>query len=124
LNVPELAARCETLYNGIDIKEFDRERDYEAARKQKVKRILYVGGIWPHKGTHVAIDAFKIVAQENPEVVMDLVGPQGDYPIEEACDLKDRTTLQRMAPYFKKRRFSPAELWRRPTRFKDLTPTA
>jgi glycosyltransferase involved in cell wall biosynthesis len=113
---PELADRCETLYNGIDLKEFDREKDYAAARRQKVKRILYVGGIWPHKGTHVAIDAFKMVAEKHPEVVMDLVGPQGDYPVEEACDLQDRATLQRMARYFKKREFAPLNLFRPPAK--------
>jgi glycosyltransferase involved in cell wall biosynthesis len=114
LHFPEFSDRCETLYNGIDLKEFDREKDYEAARKQKGMRILYVGGIWPHKGTHVAIDAFKLVAEKHPGVVMDLVGPQGDYPVEEACDLQDRATLQRMAPYFKKRQFSLLNLFRRP----------
>jgi glycosyltransferase involved in cell wall biosynthesis len=116
LHFPQTADRCETLYNGIDMREFDREKDYEAGRRRKVKRILYVGGIWPHKGTHIAIDAFKMVAQKHPDVVMDLVGPQGDYPIEEACDLKDRATLQRMAPYFQKKRFSPANLFRRPSK--------
>lgn len=103
LHFPQFADRCETLYNGIDMNEFGSEKDYAAARSRNVKRILYAGGIWPHKGTHVAIDAFKIVAQKYPGVVMDLVGPQGDYPVEEACDLKDRATLQRMAPYFKKK---------------------
>jgi glycosyltransferase involved in cell wall biosynthesis len=113
---PEISGRCETLYNGIDLKEFDREKDYEAARKQKTKRILYVGGIWPHKGTHVAVDAFKIVTEKHPDVVMDLVGPQGDYPIEEACDLQDQATLQRMAPYFKKKEFSLLNLFRQPSK--------
>jgi glycosyltransferase involved in cell wall biosynthesis len=103
VHFPQLADRCETLYNGIDMKEFDREKDYATARGRKVRRILYAGGIWPHKGTHVAIDAFKMVAEKYPDVVMDLVGPQGDYPVEEACDLKDRATLERMAPYFKKK---------------------
>jgi glycosyltransferase involved in cell wall biosynthesis len=102
LHFPQFADRCETLYNGIGMDEFEREKDYAAARRNKVKRILYAGGIWPHKGTHVAIDAFKIVAEKYQDVRMDLVGPQGDYPVEEACDLKDRATLQRMAPYFKK----------------------
>ena len=103
VHFPQFADRCETLYNGIGMDEFDREKDYASARRRKVKRILYAGGIWPHKGTHVAIDAFKMVAEKYPDVVMDLVGPQGDYPLEEACDLKDRATLQRMAPYFQKK---------------------
>jgi glycosyltransferase involved in cell wall biosynthesis len=115
-NFPQFADRCETLYNGIDLKEFDREKDYEAGRKQRTKRVLYVGGIWPHKGTHVALDAFKMVAEKYPDVVMDLVGPQGDYPIEEACDLKDLATLERMSPYFQKKQFSPLNLFRQPAK--------
>ena len=100
---PQYADRSETLYNGIGMEEFGREKDYAAARGRKQRRILYAGGIWPHKGTHVAIEAFKMVAEKYPDVVMDLVGPQGDYAIEEACDLKDQETLRRMAPYFKKK---------------------
>jgi glycosyltransferase involved in cell wall biosynthesis len=65
----------------------------------------------------VAIDAFKIVAEKYPDVTMDLVGPQGDYPIEEACDLQDRATLQRVAPYFQKQeRFSLGKLFQRPSK--------
>jgi glycosyltransferase involved in cell wall biosynthesis len=116
LNFPQVADRCETLYNGIDTSEFDHEKDYVAASNRKVKRVLYIGGIWPHKGAHVAIDAFKIVAQKHPDIVMDLVGPQGDYPVEEACDLKDRATLQRMAPYFKKKTSLFAKLFGRSSR--------
>jgi glycosyltransferase involved in cell wall biosynthesis len=116
LHFPEVADRCETLYNGIDLKEFDREKDYAGGRGKKVKRILYVGGIWPHKGTHVAIDAFKMVAEKHPDVVMDLVGPQGDYPIEEACDLEDRATLERMAPFFETKQFSLLNLFRQPSK--------
>jgi glycosyltransferase involved in cell wall biosynthesis len=114
---PEFADRCETLYNGIDMKEFGREKNYLRARGQTTKKILFIGGIWPHKGTHVAIDAFKIVAQQYPDVRMDLAGPQGDYPIEEACDLKDAATLQRVAPYFKKQEgFSLARLFQKPSK--------
>jgi glycosyltransferase involved in cell wall biosynthesis len=43
-----------------------------------------------------------------------LVGPQGDYPIEEACDLQDQATLERMAPYFQKKQFSLLHLFRQP----------
>ena len=106
LNFPLMADRCETLYNGIDMNEFPSDKDYAAARARPVKRILYAGGIWPHKGAHIAIEAFKIVAQEYSDVRLDLVGPQGDYPIEEACDLKDRAALQRLARYFKKNRLA------------------
>jgi glycosyltransferase involved in cell wall biosynthesis len=114
---PAFADRCETLYNGIDMKEFGRVKDYATTSGRKPKQILYIGGIWPHKGTHVAIDAFKIVAEKYPDIRMDLAGPQGDYPIEEACDLQDVATLQRVAPYFKKQeRFSLGRLLRKPSK--------
>jgi glycosyltransferase involved in cell wall biosynthesis len=101
-NFPGVADRCETMYNGIDLHEFDHEKNFAAARARKQKRILYVGGIWPHKGPHIRIDALKLVAEKFPDVQLDLVGPQGAYPLEEACDVKDHATLERMAPFFKK----------------------
>ena len=55
--------------------------------------------------------------QKHPDVEMDLAGPQGDYPIEEACDLKDRATLQRTCKlHFQKKHFSLANLFRRPSK--------
>ena len=47
---PVVADRCETTYNGIDVREFVEEYDYSASRRRKVKRILYSGAVSPHKG--------------------------------------------------------------------------
>ena len=115
-NFPQIAARCQTLYNGIDMKEFDHDKDYAEGAGRTQRRILYAGGVWPHKGAHVAIEAFKLVAEQYPDVVMDLVGPQGDYPLEEACDLRDQVTLARMAHFFKKKPFAvlKSKLLRKP----------
>jgi len=106
-DIPALADRCETMYNGIDTREFDREKDYEAASRRKEKRILYIGGVWPHKGTHVLLDAFRIVAARYPQVRLDIVGPQSiTYPLEECFDLADEAMLRSMAPFFAKNRMA------------------
>ncbi len=86
---PRFADRCQTTYNGIDPREFERERDYEAQRKRPLKRIMYSGAISPHKGLHILLQAFVIVARQFPDVVLDIIGPIGNYPIEENFDLRD-----------------------------------
>jgi glycosyltransferase involved in cell wall biosynthesis len=97
---PFLSDRCETLYNGIDGQEFAREIDYGSARRRIVKRILYSGAISPHKGLHVLLRAFVIVARKYPNVVLEIVGPSGNYPIEETFDLKDKGLLKSIKPLY------------------------
>jgi glycosyltransferase involved in cell wall biosynthesis len=103
-DVPALADRCETMYNGIDIQEFDREKNYDSASHREEKRLLYIGGVWPHKGPHVLLDAFKIVAARYPRVRLEIVGAKGFYPLEECFDLNDKTQLRSVAPFFAKNR--------------------
>jgi len=102
-DIPALADRCETMYNGIDTQEFDHAKDYDAANRRQEKRLLYIGGVWPHKGAHVLLDAFKIVVARYPRVRLDIVGPGGgSYPLEECFDLADKSTLSSVAPFFAK----------------------
>jgi len=79
---PVVAGRCETTYNGIDAREFSRDKDYSASRQRRMKRILYSGAVSPHKGLHVLLEAFVPVARQYPDVLLDIVGPIGNYPIE------------------------------------------
>jgi glycosyltransferase involved in cell wall biosynthesis len=98
---PAFADRCETTYNGIDAQEFAREKDYAALRQRKIKRIFYSGAVSPHKGVHILVDAFVLVARQFPDVVLEIVGPIGDYPIEENFDLHDdRALIQELAPFY------------------------
>jgi glycosyltransferase involved in cell wall biosynthesis len=113
---PFISDRCETVYNGIDRQEFSREMDYGSARRRVVKRILYSGAISPHKGLHVLLHAFVMVARKYPNVVLEIVGPNGNYPIEETFDLKDKPTLKSLRPFYAtslwsmvKSRFSPSK---------------
>lgn len=103
-DIPALADRCETMYTGIDTQEFGREKNYESASRREEKRLLYIGGVWPHKGPHILLDAFKIVAARYPQIRLDIVGPQGFYPLEENFDLDDQPQLRSVAPFFAKNR--------------------
>jgi glycosyltransferase involved in cell wall biosynthesis len=111
--LPFIANRCETIYNGVHLEEFRKEKDYEAQSKRAVKRILYCGAISPHKGLHVLFDAFVRVARQYSDVHLDIVGPIGSYPIEENFDLKDVESLNAVAPYYATSRLSliKSKLW-------------
>ena len=104
-DLPAFAARCETVYNGVNIEEFQAERDYPAAGN-RVKRIMYAGGVSPHKGIHVLLDAFKIVVAQYSDVQLDIIGPHGSYPLEETFDLRDRAAIKSLAPFYSKNRLS------------------
>jgi glycosyltransferase involved in cell wall biosynthesis len=97
---PAIADRCETTYNGIDVQEFLKEYDYSQSSRRKVKRILYTGAVSPHKGLHVLLDAFVRVEQQYPDVALDIVGPIGNYPIQENFDVRDREAIRRVAPFY------------------------
>jgi glycosyltransferase involved in cell wall biosynthesis len=103
---PVVAHRCGTTYNGVDVQEFPREADYCARKDRKVKRILYSGAVSPHKGVHVLLDAFALVAREYPDVHLDIVGPLENDPIEEKFDLKDVKTIRSMTPLYTSSRWS------------------
>jgi glycosyltransferase involved in cell wall biosynthesis len=101
---PSIADRCETVYCGIDPKEFSRVKDYTAATRRREKRILYTGAISPHKGIHVLVDAFNLVARRHSNVRLDLVGNPMSYPIEESFDMNDRAKVKSVAPFYAKQR--------------------
>jgi glycosyltransferase involved in cell wall biosynthesis len=97
---PAVARRCATTYNGVDVQEFPTDADYRARSKRKVKRILYCGAVSPHKGVHVLLEAFALVARAFPDVHLDVVGPWGNYPMEENFDLNDVETIKTVAPLY------------------------
>jgi glycosyltransferase involved in cell wall biosynthesis len=98
---PMIADRCQTTYNGIDSKEFGREKDYSAVGG-KVRRIMYAGAVSPHKGLHVLLSAFKIVARKYPDTRLDIIGFHGTYPPGENFDAKDVELLKTLAPLYAK----------------------
>jgi glycosyltransferase involved in cell wall biosynthesis len=96
---PAIAGRCEVTYNGIDAREFTREKNYHTGIG-KPKRILYAGAISPHRGLHVLLEAFKLVVKQYPNVHLDLVGPHGNYPMQDTFDIRDSALRKSVAPYY------------------------
>jgi glycosyltransferase involved in cell wall biosynthesis len=96
---PMVAARCQTMYNGIDTAEFSRDRRCNAPPRRE-KRILYAGAVSPHKGLHVLLDAFSIVVSEYPEVRLDVVGSQANYPLAETFDSQERELIESIYPFY------------------------
>jgi glycosyltransferase involved in cell wall biosynthesis len=70
---PAMAARCHTVYNGVDADLFCPAQ-HVPAEGNRAERLLYVGRLSSEKGVHVLIQAFKILAQSHPALNLDLVG--------------------------------------------------
>jgi glycosyltransferase involved in cell wall biosynthesis/Tfp pilus assembly protein PilF len=94
---PQIAHRCQTIYNGIEASDFARTRDYNEAKQRQVKRIMYAGAMSPEKGIHVLLDALKIVVQSYPDATLEFYGP-GARPIDETLPLDDRALLTNLKP--------------------------
>jgi glycosyltransferase involved in cell wall biosynthesis len=97
---PMIADRCHTIYNAIDAAEFPPFKDCDATPRRE-KRILYTGAVSPHKGIHVLLDAFSIVAKEYPNVRLDIVGAQGNYPLAETFEIQERELIETVYPFYR-----------------------
>jgi len=87
---PAIAARCHTVYDGVDTNRFCPTSD-SSAPSNGTARLLYVGRLIPEKGIHVLIRAFKILAEGRPMLRLDLVGATNTGRYLYLCpDLKDR----------------------------------
>jgi glycosyltransferase involved in cell wall biosynthesis len=69
---PVIAARCNTVHNGVDTDRFCPTLDVSA--NDRPAHLLFVGRLSPEKGVHVLIQAFKILAVSRPTLHLDLVG--------------------------------------------------
>jgi glycosyltransferase involved in cell wall biosynthesis len=88
---PEVASRCQTIYNGVDLEHF-RPAPLPI---DGVKRLLFVGRLSPEKGTHTLIDAFQIVAQHRQNIELHLLGGTDQLAylyLSPAAEREDRTT--------------------------------
>lgn len=100
--IPTISNRIATLYNGIPIDEFNREPDFEGRRQRKEKRIFYCGALSPHKGVHVLVEAFKLIAREFPDARLEIAGFTGVFPLSEVLDRHDRAGMAIVRPWYDK----------------------
>ena len=96
---PMIADRCRTMYNGINAAEFSREPNGDLTSGRE-KRIFYSGAVSPHKGLHVLLDAFSIVIKQYPQVRLDIVGPEANYPLAETFELRDQELIQSLYHFY------------------------
>jgi glycosyltransferase involved in cell wall biosynthesis len=87
---PAIAARCHTVYDGVDTDRFCPMQDF-APDSNGAERLLYIGRLSPEKGAHVLIQAFKILAQSRPRLRLGLVGTSNAlHYLYLSLDLQDR----------------------------------
>jgi len=97
--IPELAGRCSTVHNGVDMNSFDA-RSRTDHRVGDRPFLLQVGAVSPHKGVHDTVDAFIRLAPRHPDLQLRVGGPSGDYPTEETFPLDDPAELRPLAPFY------------------------
>lgn len=96
--LPRLADRCHTLWNGIDPSEFPVAKDHRAGAGPLT--IMYAGSVSPHKGVHVLIDAFVSIADRYPDTRLDVVGPLHTVPPSETYPMNDRRRENEIATMY------------------------
>jgi glycosyltransferase involved in cell wall biosynthesis len=70
---PAIAARCHTVYNGVDTIRFCPAPGVSSL-SDGTERLLYVGRLSQEKGVHILIQAFKLLAETRPRLHLDLIG--------------------------------------------------
>ena len=94
---PAVAARCHTVYDGVDTDRFCPMRNFPPWSDGS-ERLLYIGRLSPEKGVHVLIQAFKILAESRPRLRLDIVGASNAlHYLYLSLDLQDRASASLQA---------------------------
>jgi len=113
---PKAAARCRTVYNGVDISQFAAAQSTSAQsiapqelvsqnalqialNAQSSPNLLFVGRVSPEKGLHTLVDAFCKVAPQFPAARLFIVGAQQQISSEFIVNLSDDPLVQNLAIY-------------------------
>lgn len=97
---PRFAHRCHTVFNAVDTEEFAGRTSAQLAAPDRPKKLLFVGRVSPEKGVHVLIDAFSQVAQQDSEVVLDIIGPHWVASLEFIASLGDDDQIRALKPFY------------------------
>ena len=92
---PLHAARCRTVYNGVDVPERVDRGDADGN-----VTLLHVGRISPEKGHHVLVAALNDVVRAHPEVRLVLVGEESVVPAEWAVDISDDPAVRELSRFY------------------------
>ena len=108
---PEVADRCQTVYNGVDTDQFaatqatDKQNALQNAllatqtTDNLARNLLFVGRVSPEKGLHVLVEAFCEIATQFPTAQLFIVGSQKQIASEFIVDLSDDPLVQNLSIY-------------------------
>jgi glycosyltransferase involved in cell wall biosynthesis len=97
---PQLAERCHTVYNGVDLQRFTLPKREKKPIRPKTNRILYVGRVSPEKGVHVLVNAFRMISDAHPGVHLDIVGGVGMLPYSYLIGLSKDPKVSKLATFY------------------------
>jgi len=101
---PHHAHKSKTLYNGVSLEAFTNQAHKpQGETNPEGKRLLFVGRISPEKGLHTLLQAFEIVAQQDPYVQLDIVGSPGSAPYEFMVLVSDDPLVKALARFYQGR---------------------
>lgn len=95
---PQFAARCTTLYNGVDVERFIPNSD--SSKQGSVRRLLYVGNIDAYKGVHVLLDAMPEVLRHHADVRLDIVGRAYQLPFDWLRTLGEPAEIEKLRRFY------------------------
>ena len=119
---PEFAARCQTVYNGVNIEQFvqaqtaanqlisqlaSRRQSTENIQEKNIQEkdiqtepnILFVGRVSPEKGIHTLVDAFFEVLNKFPTARLFIVGGLKQVSGEFIINISDDPLVQNLAVF-------------------------
>ena len=92
---PGVAARCRTVYNGVEVRPSpERRADGETVT------ILHVGRISPEKGLHVLVDALNGIVSEYPEIRLVIVGEESEVPAAMAIAISEDPVVRELSRFY------------------------
>jgi len=94
----QFSDRIETVYNGADTRLFSPFPDDVSA---PAKRLVYVGRLAPEKGPHVLLEAFKKIAERQPDTQLEMAGPRVMPPREFTLNLEYDAKVSEWGPYYR-----------------------
>jgi glycosyltransferase involved in cell wall biosynthesis len=96
---PQYQNRCNTIYNGVDVKKFYNENVSDNNNKRYNQRLLFVGRISPEKGLHILLDAYKKVIEYFPQTLLEFIGPKSASPLEFIFKLSDDPKVSNLSSF-------------------------
>jgi glycosyltransferase involved in cell wall biosynthesis len=97
---PEHAARCRTVYNGVDIDAYSAPTSHSSRASDDSKRLLFVGRISPEKGVHLLVEALARIESSCSNVTLDILGPFAPVPLNFLIGLSDDPHVASLATFY------------------------